>query len=108
MDITANNGISGAELAETVGKEWADYRFGRDGLFYLPDWRRGFEAGELRALFWQVQQVRSLERQARQATKDAEALQIALYEAERQASWYRGQLVLESRLGLTLARIAGQ
>lgn len=31
---------------------WRDWRFGRDGLFYHPQWRRGFEPDELAAMWF--------------------------------------------------------
>ena len=51
----------------TVPPDWSAHGacFGRDGLLYLPDWRRGFTVHELRALFFNCQQVRSLESELR-------------------------------------------
>ena len=91
-----------------VPPEWADFgaRFGRDGLLYLAEWRRGFTVHELRALFFDCQRARALERELRQAVTDQAAALAAQSRAESRAEWYRRQLVLESRHGLMLARLA--
>lgn len=83
----------------------AGARFGRDGLLYLPEWRRGFDVNELRSMFWRCQQVRTLERENAQLASEREQLAQACDAAEARAQWYRRQLSLESRLGLCLARI---
>jgi hypothetical protein len=88
--------------------EWADYgaRFGRDGLLYLAEWRRGFTVHELRALFFECQQVRGLEREKRQLVTDLARANLDQSRAEARAAWYRRQLILESRLGAMLGRLA--
>lgn len=88
-------------------ERWRDWHFGRDGLFYHPQWRRGFEPDELAAMWFTMQQVRALEARMRQLTKDIEQAAADLEAAERRAAFYRRQLVLESRLGMCLERIAG-
>jgi hypothetical protein len=89
-------------------QEWeaAGARFGRDGLLYLAEWRRGFTVHELRALFFECQRVRTLEVELRQAVTDLEAAHRGESQSEARAAWYRRQLVLESRLGAMLGRIA--
>jgi hypothetical protein len=82
-------------------------RFDVDGLLYLPEWRRGFTVHELRAMFYQCQQVRALAAQVRQRDRDAEILDLKFDELQRRCAFYRRQLVLESQLGLALARVAG-
>jgi hypothetical protein len=91
-----------------VPPEWEAYgaRFGRDGLLYLAEWRRGFTVHELRALFFDCQRVRTLERELRQAVTELEAARLSESQNEARAAWYRRQLVLESRFGAMLARIA--
>lgn len=88
--------------------EWeaAGARFGRDGLLYLAEWRRGFTVHELRALFFDCQRTRTLERELRQAVTDLERVNGELSQLEARAAWYRRQLVLEARLGAMLARVA--
>jgi len=91
-----------------VPPEWeaAGARFGRDGLLYLAEWRRGFTVHELRALFFDCQRVRTLERELRQAVTELERASIEQSQSEARAVWYRRQLVLEARLGAMLARVA--
>lgn len=95
--------------AYKVPPEWADYgaRFERDGLLYLAEWRRGFTVHELRSMFFQCQQVRSLTVEVKNLTSTVERQAAELEAAERRAWWLRGQLVAESRLGLALARLHG-
>lgn len=90
-----------------VPAEWeaAGAHFGRDGLLYLAEWRRGFTVHELRALFFDCQRVRTLERELRQAVTDLERVSLELSQIEARAAWYRRQLVLEARLGSLLGRI---
>ena len=94
--------------AFTLPASWhaSGARFGADGLLYIPEWRRGFTADELRATFWRVQQVATLERELRTKTRECEQLTAELERAERRTAFYRNNLVLESRLGMCLARIA--
>ena len=86
---------------------WADagWAFGRDGLLWLAEWRRGLDPHELRATWYQVQRVAALEAEGRQLRRDLAAAREAQEAAEARAWWYRGQVVLEARLGLALARI---
>jgi len=87
-----------------VPPDWeaAGARFGRDGLLYLAEWRRGFTVHELRALFFDCQQVRTLERELRQAAADLERATLELAQTEARAAWYRRQLVTESRFSAVL------
>lgn len=104
---TLVSGISPEKLALMVGDGWQDFSFGKDGLFYLPGWRRGFEPSEIRSQFFQVQMVSHYKRQDAALRRELESSIQDTQEAERLAGWYRQQLVLESRMGLALARIAG-
>lgn len=90
-----------------VPQAWSEAgaRFGEDGLLYLAEWRRGFDVHELRALFFQIQQIRALQLEVKNLTAQAEAAATAADRADDRALWYRRQLVLESRLGLALQRI---
>ncbi len=98
-------GISEEKLITLAGPDWGNFCFGRDGLFYLDGWRRGFTPHEIRAQFFQVQKVRLLEQVAQQARKELEQAIQDAQEAERMVGWYRKQLVLESRLGAMFERI---
>ncbi|MBZ0105519.1 MAG: hypothetical protein K8H84_07790 [Sulfuricella denitrificans] len=100
-------GIPPEKLITLAGPDWVNFSFGRDGLFYIEGWRRGFTPGEIRAQFYQVQLVRALTHQAATAKADTEKAIQSQQEAEKRAAWYRSQLVLESRMGMALARITG-
>ena len=91
-----------------VPLEWeaAGAHFGRDGLLYLAEWRRGFTVHELRALFFDCQRIRTLEHELRAAVTDLEAARRSELQSEARAAWYRRQLVLESKLGAMLARVS--
>ena len=93
--------------AYRVPAEWAAFgaRFGTDGLLYLAEWRRGFTVHELRALFFECQQVRSLAAELRQLKADIAAADRDHW--QRRAEFYRRQCLLEARMGLALQRIAG-
>lgn len=80
-------------------------RFGRDGLLYLAEWRRGFTVHELRALFFECQQVRTLKAEARQLMRDLDMVTAERDELARRVEFYRRQLILEARLGMALLRI---
>jgi len=90
-----------------VPPEWAAFgaRFGRDGLLYLAEWRRGFTVHELRALFFDCQRARTLEREKNRLADELARAESEKEKAEALAAWYRRQLVLESRLGAMLARL---
>lgn len=91
-----------------VPPEWeqAGARFGRDGLLYLQCWRRGFTPHELSALFFECQAVRSLTHENKRLVTELERAQLELSQAEARAAFYRRQLILESRLGAMLLRLA--
>lgn len=88
---------------------WADAgaRWGRDGLLYLGEWRRGFTPHELRALFFDCQQVSTLRRERDAALRDLDALAGRIAVLERSVYWYRRQLVTESRSGAVFLALAG-
>ncbi|HJV24554.1 MAG TPA: hypothetical protein VJ673_02660 [Aromatoleum sp.] len=90
------------DLGELLGSEWEGFRLSVDGLHH-PYWRRPFECGELKAMFWRSQQVTALELDLTRAKQDAERATAAQDAAEERAAWYRQQLRLESRMGMMLA-----
>ncbi|BBO20870.1 MAG: hypothetical protein HKUEN07_03800 [Rhodocyclaceae bacterium] len=93
------------DLEKTIGPEWAEVFFGADGLLYLPGWRRGFTAAELRQQFFLVQERFYWMRRAEQLQRDLNRLQENLETLEHRSRYYRQQLQLESRLGMMLHRI---
>lgn len=85
--------------------EWEGFFFD-NGHLHHPYWRRPFDAGDLKAMFYRCQQVTILEHELRRARAELERAQAAQEAAEARAEWYRHQLVLESRLGAMLGRLA--
>lgn len=51
------------DASALMGEQWQGFYFGRDGMFYMPGWRYGFEPRHIKAWHFQVQQVRALERE---------------------------------------------
>jgi len=48
------------DLSALMGKDWEGFSFGRDGLLYLPTYRNGFDAHQIRGMFFTVQEVVAL------------------------------------------------
>jgi len=77
----------------------------RAGLLHHPYWRRPFDVGDLRAMFYRTQLVTILERDLARLRADLEKAHATADAAEHRAAFYRRQLVLESTTGAMLARI---
>lgn len=92
------------DLGELLGPEWDGFSLSADGLQH-PYWRRSFTAGDFKAMFYDVQRVRILERDAARARSEAEQARAAQEAAEARAAFYRSQLVLESRMGMMLSAL---
>ena len=95
------------DVAALLGKAWAGWRFGRDGLLYAPGWRRGFEPDEIRAQPFLYGERAVLKRELAELRAEVERMTTELEEARKHAAFYRRQCVLESRYGMALARIVG-
>lgn len=91
------------EASALLGKDWDDHVF-RDGLLYIPEWRRGLAPGEIRSLFWQIQQIWSLKREIDLLKQELEKRNEENDILEAKAAFYKRQLVLESRFGMILQR----
>jgi transcriptional regulator with XRE-family HTH domain len=97
------------DLSGLLGAEWEGFTFGRqldDPKLYLPGWRGGFEPYAIRAMFFQVQQVRALEAQIREAKRREEILETDKADALNQAAQYPRLLMLESHMEMMLERIS--
>ena len=92
------------DLEAIYGKEWGEIQITPDGLF-LPGWRRPFSPGELRSLFWQLQELTILRHEAVRLRRERQAAHEAAEAATDRAEWYRRQLRLESSLGAMLGRV---
>lgn len=91
------------EASALLGKDWDGHYF-KDNQLYIPEWRRGLTPHEIRALFWQVQQIWSLKREIELLKRDIEKQTEEIISLEVKADFYRRQLVLESRFGMMLQR----
>lgn len=91
------------EASALLGKDWDGHYF-KDNQLYIPEWRRGLTPHEIRALFWQVQQIWSLKREIELLKQDIEKYTEEINALEIKAAFYRRQLVLESRFGMILQR----
>jgi hypothetical protein len=97
------------DLSGLLGADWEGFTFGRqldDPKLYLPGWRGGFEPYAIRAMFFQVQQVRALQAEIRESKRREEILETDIAQALNQAAQYRRLLMLESHMGMMLERIA--
>lgn len=72
----------------------------KDGKLWFSGWRNGIDIHELRALFWDAQQIGTLRRENQRLKAALDHARAAQDEAERRAAWYRGQLSTESRASL--------
>lgn len=92
------------DLAPLLGSEWDGFRLSCAGL-QIPGWRGPIPLAELRAMFWDCQRVRILERDLSRVRADLETADARAELAESRARWYRSQLRLESRAGLMLSAL---
>lgn len=74
------------DLAALGGDDWQGFRLA-GGQFYIPGWRNGWTPGNLRALFFNVQEVPALRRElaeARRALQDVQTVaDMERYRAEQ-------------------------
>jgi hypothetical protein len=82
---------------------WEGWRIDRDGLLWAPDtWRNGFTPWQLKALFFECQQIPSLRAENRLLTRDLEHTRGDLEAIQKRAAFYRRQCHFEAKMGLTL------
>lgn len=91
---------------ELLGNSWNGFYF-RNGLLYVPEWRNGFSAGDIRALFFRCQMVSYLESEIRLLKAELERRNLEIDELETKADFYRRQVSIESKFGLMLERCFG-
>lgn len=92
-------------LAELLGPEWDGFVI-HGNTMEFPGLKRPVSAGELRALWLQIQQVAGGNATISRLTRENERLTAELDEAERRAAYYRQQLRLESKMGMMLSHIS--
>ncbi|UJP05633.1 MAG: hypothetical protein LZF61_01250 [Nitrosomonas sp.] len=91
------------DASAVLGNEWKGYRF-TDGLIFVPEWRNGFAPHEIRAFFWNVQQVSALKNEISLLKQELERRDAEIDDLEVKADFYRRQLILESKFGMILQR----
>lgn len=91
------------DASAILGKDWEGNYF-RNNMLYIAEWKRGLTAHEIRALFWECQQVRSLKNEINLLRQEIERRNLEINTLEVKAEFYKKQLVLESRFGLILER----
>lgn len=89
------------DASALLGDEWKGYRF-VGNLFYVPEWRNGFAPHEIRAFFWNTQQIASLKNEIALLKKELEQRNNDIDNLEIKADFYRRQLILESKFGMIL------
>lgn len=91
------------DASALLGDEWKGYRF-VDNLFYVPEWRNGFPPHEIRAMFWKVQQLWSLQREIELLKQELDRRNEDINTLEVRVNFYKRQLMLESPFGMILER----
>lgn len=67
------------DLAGIFGPDWDGFTVDRDGLLYVPGFKYGLSAWELRGWFFERQELHHLRREVRRIT--------ALYDAAQSSAW---------------------
>ncbi|TAJ76097.1 MAG: hypothetical protein EPO42_13235 [Gallionellaceae bacterium] len=70
------------DISAIMGKDWEGFYFGADGLLYLPTHRNGFDAHQIRAMFFTVQECAALRADLRELRSKIWAMQ-KVRDAER-------------------------
>ncbi|CAD84805.1 DUF3653 domain-containing protein [Nitrosomonas europaea] len=89
-----------------LGNSWNGFYF-RNGKLFVPEWRNGFSAGEIRTLFFRCQLVVYLESEIRLLKAELERRNLDIEELEIKADFYRRQISTESKFGMMLERCFG-
>lgn len=93
------------ELGELLGPGWEDVAID-GGCLVLPGVKRALPAAELRAVWFQLQEIPRLRAEVSLLRRDLDRLAVAAEDAERSAAFYRRQCRLEAGLGMMLSRVA--
>ncbi|MBP6058253.1 MAG: hypothetical protein KA524_07565 [Nitrosomonas sp.] len=91
------------DASALLGDQWKGYRF-MGNLIFVPEWRNGFTPDEIRAFFWNAQQISSLKNEIAVLKQELERRNNDIDLLEVKADFYRRQLILESKFGLILQR----
>ncbi|SFU83371.1 hypothetical protein SAMN05216339_1229 [Nitrosomonas eutropha] len=91
------------QVSELLGSGWNGFYF-KNGLIYVPEWRNGFSADDIRALFFRCQMVAYLESEIRLLKEEILRRSEEMEMLEVKAEFYRRQVSAESKFGLMLER----
>lgn len=91
------------EASVLLGDDWKNHIF-KNNLLFIPEWRRGLTAQDIRSMYWEIQLVASLKREIQLLKSEIERRNNDIDHLEIKAQFYRRQLVLESKLGMMLIR----
>ncbi|HLP99272.1 MAG TPA: hypothetical protein VK149_12595 [Sideroxyarcus sp.] len=90
------------DLSALGGEQWEHFRFGSDGLLYLPGWKYGWTAGAVRGLFFTRQLADALQKDLAASQK---ALQDVSAELARERLRAEGYKRAAARNALPVMRI---
>ncbi|MBA3754950.1 MAG: hypothetical protein H0X02_01385 [Nitrosomonas sp.] len=91
------------DASALLGNQWKGYRF-VGNLIYVPEWRNGSAPDEIRAFFWNAQQVAILKNEIAILKQELDRRNADIDNLEVKADFYRRQLILESKFGMILQR----
>jgi len=95
------------DASALLGKDWAGFRYGKDGKLYIEGWRGGFDPHQIRGMFFGVQLVRHHEATIRQLERRIEGLERDVFDTTEACLKCRRLVMKEARFGLMLERIVG-
>lgn len=102
--ITLARAKFGGDLSALYGPLWSEISTTDNGL-RLPGVKYPFTVEELRMTFWKLQELQILRHTVESLKKELARAHKEADEHEKQAAFYRKQLILESKMGLSLSRI---
>lgn len=91
------------DASALLGRDWQGHYF-KNNMLFVPEWRRGFTAHEIRSMFYRCQLVAGLESEIRILKQQLEERNTEIDMLEIRADFYKRQVILESRFGLMLQR----
>lgn len=92
-------------LAELLGKDWEGFAV-HGGALEFPGLNRALPVGELRSLWFHIQQVGFWKNQAERTARDLARRDAQIEALQQRVEFYRRQVQLESGMGMMLARMA--
>lgn len=94
-----------ADLSDLLGPSWDGFQIRGETLLF-PGLNRPLSVSDLRSTWLYIQQVAGQEANLSRMKRENERLCAALEQAEKEAAFYRQQLILEARMGMMLNRVS--